>query len=122
VLALLLVVKAHRKHAAVAAPMPAAAAPVIDVPPKMVEPDPAAGNAAASPPADDGESVAGTPNWVHESLREARQCLVAKRYACTIERAEEVLKSVPAHPVALRLERLGREGLQGAPAGGRKKL
>jgi serine/threonine protein kinase len=129
VLALLLAVKAHHKRAAVAAPMPTVAAPVIDVPPKMVEPDPAGGSAAISPSADeavraadDGESVAGTPNWVHESLREARQCLVAKRYACTIERAEEVLKSVPAHPLALRLERLGREGMQGAPAGGRKKL
>jgi hypothetical protein len=66
--------------------------------------------------------VAGAPNWVQESLREARQCLVAKRYACTIERAEEVLKFAPAHPLALRMARLGREGLQGASAGGRKKL
>jgi hypothetical protein len=66
--------------------------------------------------------VAGAPHWAQESLREARQCLVAKRYACTIERAEEVLKSAPAHPLALRMARLGREGLQGAPAGGRKKL
>ena len=75
---------------------------------------------SAGSPVDEAESVVGTPNWVHESLREARQCLVAKRYACTIERAEEVLKSVPAHPLALRLARLGREGAQGAPVGGRK--
>ncbi|HUL67989.1 MAG TPA: serine/threonine-protein kinase [Burkholderiaceae bacterium] len=128
VLALLFVMNPHRRVAAVAAPMPTAAAPVTDVPPKMVEPGPAARSVAGSPPADeaaraadDGENVAGMPNWAHESLREARQCLVAKRYACTIQRAEEVLKSVPAHPLALRLERLGREGMQGAPAGGRKK-
>jgi serine/threonine protein kinase len=129
VLALLIALRAHRKTESVGAPVPTAFAPVIDVPPKMVEPDPAARSAAGPAPADelaravdDGESVAATPNWVHESLREARQCLVAKRYACTIERAEEVLKSMPAHPLALRLARLGREGMQGAPAGARKKL
>ena len=78
--------------------------------------------AETTKPADEPESVAGTPNWAHESLREARQCLVAKRYTCTIERAEEVLKTEPSHPLALRLARLGREGMQGTPAGGRKKL
>jgi len=81
-----------------------------------------AGVVEAARPADEPESVASTPNWAHESLREARQCLVAKRYTCTIERAEEVLKTEPTHPLALRLARLGREAMQGTPAGGRKKL
>jgi serine/threonine protein kinase len=123
--AVVLALWAHRKvkHAPA---VPAAHAD--QVPPAMVEPRPTSDDATgaataedAGKTADDAESVAGAPNWVHESLREARQCLVAKRYACTIERAEEVLKSVPAHPLALRLARLGREGMQGAPTGGRKK-
>ena len=78
---------------------------------------------AAPPPAHDEsedaakavqepESVAAMPNWVRENLREARQCLVAKRYACTIERAEEVLKAEPAQPSALRLVHLAREAMQ----------
>ena len=72
-------------------------------------------------PADEAETVAGTANWVREALREARQCLVAKRYACTIQRAEEVLKSQPTHAFALRMARLGYEGLQANAGGGRKK-
>ncbi|HYS14947.1 MAG TPA: serine/threonine-protein kinase [Burkholderiaceae bacterium] len=93
--------------------------------PLAVVPAPVGGSAPgveAAKPASDPESVAGAPNWVHENLRAARQCLVAKRYTCTIERAEEVLKSAPTHPLALRLARLGREGMQGAAAAGRKKL
>ncbi|HTT10087.1 MAG TPA: serine/threonine-protein kinase [Burkholderiaceae bacterium] len=116
---------AHRK-AAHAAPVTAARA--AQTPAQDHEALPPSENVAAAPPsedtaktAEDGESVAGAPNWVRENLREARQCLVVKRYACTIERAEEVLKSMPAHPTALRLVRLGREGLQAAPTGGRKK-
>ena len=98
------------------------------VPSKTGETPPAAEDVTPTAPsedsvktAEDAETVAGTPNWVHESLLKARQCLVAKRYACTIERAEEVLRSMPAHPTALRLVRLGREGLQAASTGGRKK-
>jgi serine/threonine protein kinase len=122
--AVVLATAAHRKVAPAATP----SGHHIEVPPKVDEPVAVSGGGSrpglpddGAKPGDDADSVAGTPNWVHESLREARQCLVAKRYACTIERAEEVLKSVPAHPLALRLARLGREGAQGAPAGGRKK-
>jgi serine/threonine protein kinase len=99
-------------------------APIAPAQPVAVEMQPtaAAVSAETAQPTEDSEGVAGAPNWIHESLREARQCLVAKRYACTIERAEEVLKSAPTHPLALRLARLGREGMQGAPGSGRKKL
>jgi len=64
-------------------------------------------------PPDEEEHIASAPASVRDSLREARRCLVARRYACTIELAEAVLKVDPGQPVALRLVRQGREGLAG---------
>jgi hypothetical protein len=47
-------------------------------------------------------------------LRESRDCLVARDYACTIQRAEEVLKVEPDNVAAQRLLKLARAGQEGA--------
>ena len=58
--------------------------------------------------------VAAAPAWVDVALREGRTCLAAKQYACTIARAESVLKAEPNHAGALALLKDGRSAQEQA--------
>lgn len=49
-------------------------------------------------------------------MREGRDCLAARQYACTIARAEAVLKSDPAHVAAQSLLKDGRAAQEAALA------
>ncbi len=120
-----------------------AAAPVVEMPPKKAQvrprprplnpPAPAVAqpqtqgvtpDGSSSPPATEAisaealrDGVASTPLWVRSALREGQQCLVARRFACTIEQAQAVLRSDPQHPIALRMLRLARNGQEAALRG-----
>ncbi len=79
---------------------------------------------SSSPPATEAisadalrDGVASTPLWVRSALREGQQCLVARRFACTIEQAQAVLRADPQHPIALRMLRLARNGQEAALRG-----
>jgi phage tail protein X len=54
------------------------------------------------------------PAWVETALREGRDCLAARQYACTIARAEAVLKAEPTHSAAQALLKDGRAGQEAA--------
>jgi hypothetical protein len=58
--------------------------------------------------------VATAPAWIDSALREGRDCLAARQYACTIDRAEAVLKADPGHAVAQALLNEGRAGQEAA--------
>ncbi|MEW5880025.1 MAG: serine/threonine-protein kinase [Pseudomonadota bacterium] len=64
----------------------------------------------------DGETSrhAARPLWMQRALREGRDCLVARDFACTIRRAEAVLKADPEDPAAQRLLKLARAGQEAA--------
>jgi hypothetical protein len=55
--------------------------------------------------------------WIDIALREGRACFAARQYACTIARAEAVLKSEPAHAAAQAMLRDGRAAQEAALAG-----
>lgn len=63
---------------------------------------------------DESAGQAPRPAWMQRAMREARECLVARDFACTIQRAETVLASEPEHPAAQRLLKLGRQGQEAA--------
>jgi hypothetical protein len=54
------------------------------------------------------------PAWIAKDLAEARECLVARRYTCTIERAQNVLKVDPDNLSAQRMLKLARAAQQEA--------
>lgn len=58
--------------------------------------------------------VASAPAWIDTALREGRACLAGKQYACTIARAESVLKAEPNHAGALALLKEGRNAQEQA--------
>lgn len=63
---------------------------------------------------DESPRRAARPLWMQRALREGRDCLVARDFACTIRRAEEVLKAAPDDPAAQRLLALARAGQEAA--------
>jgi hypothetical protein len=112
-------------NVAVTGPPPATEAP------KVPAPRPAervAARPAPAPPARSAESAQGAgeaiddesprraarPLWMQRALREGRDCLVARDFACTIRRAEAVLKTDPEDPAAQRLLKLARAGQEAA--------
>lgn len=88
----------------------------------------AAARPAPPPPARSAESVQGAtdaiddesprraarPLWMQRALREGRDCLVARDFACTIRRAEAVLNADAEDPAAQRLLKLARAGQEAA--------
>jgi hypothetical protein len=48
------------------------------------------------------------------ALRDARVCLIEKRFSCTIELADGVLKTDPGNAEALELARLARRAQEDA--------
>jgi serine/threonine protein kinase len=54
---------------------------------------------------------------IDTALREGRDCLAARQYACTIARAESVLQAEPNHPAAQALLKEGRAGQEAALGG-----
>lgn len=90
---------------------PAIAAPADHRPP-VAPPLPAPPAAVTSSPA----GVAPTA-WIDIALREGRACFAERQYACTIARAEAVLKSEPGHAAAQAMLRDGRAAQEAALAG-----
>jgi serine/threonine protein kinase len=106
--------------AGAAAPAAARAAPVPDArgaargiaePGKTATPP---ATALGTPPA---ASAAAATAWIDTALREGRDCLAARQYACTIARAEAVLQAEPNHPAAQALLKEGRAGQEAALGG-----
>jgi hypothetical protein len=81
------------------------------VEPQRTAPPPVAPTQAPAPPP---VVVASAPSWIDIALREGRTCLAAKQYACTIARAESVLKADPNHAGALALLKDGRSAQEQA--------
>jgi tRNA A-37 threonylcarbamoyl transferase component Bud32 len=100
--------------------------PAVERRPRPAAPVPAAVAASAGtppvPPEATGTPLAPTPvaapaGWIEAALQEGRVCLAARQYACTIARAESVLKAEPAHPAAQALLKDGRAAQEAALAG-----
>lgn len=89
-----------------------AAAPVTDNRARVAPPLPTP-PAALTPST---ASVAPTA-WIDIALREGRACFAERQYACTIARAEAVLKSEPGHAAAQAMLRDGRAAQEAALAG-----
>jgi len=112
-------------NVAVTGPPPAPAAPKVPAPrpaervaarPAPAAPARSAESAQGADEAIDDESPrrAARPLWMQRALREGRDCLVARDFACTIRRAEAVLKTDPEDPAAQRLLKLARAGQEAA--------
>jgi hypothetical protein len=98
-----------------AAPRPAervAARPASPPLARTAEPAPAQGAAGAV--GDEAPRRVARPLWMQRALREGRDCLVARDFACTIRRAESVLKADPEDQAAQRLLKLARAGQEAA--------
>jgi hypothetical protein len=87
--------------------------------PAPLPPAPSAESAQGATDAIDDESPrrAARPLWMQRALREGRECLVARDFACTIQRAESVLKADADDPAAQRLLKLARAGQEAALSG-----
>lgn len=83
-------------------------------PPPARSADPAPPQGATDAIDDDAPRRVGRPLWMQRALREGRDCLVARDFACTIRRAEAVLKADPEEPAAQRLLKLARAGQEAA--------
>jgi hypothetical protein len=70
--------------------------------------------ALGTPPA---PAAAAETARIDTALREGRDCLAARQYACTIARAESVLQAEPNHPAAQALLKEGRAGQEAALGG-----
>ncbi len=90
----------------------AAARPASPPPARTADPAPVQGATGAI--GDASPRRAARPPWMQRALREGRDCLVARDFACTIRRAEEVLKADPDDPAALHLLKLARAGQEAA--------
>jgi hypothetical protein len=90
----------------------AAARPASPPPARTADPAPVQG--ATDAIGDESPRRAARPSWMQRALREARDCLVARDFTCTIRRAEEVLKADPDDPAALHLLKLARAGQEAA--------
>ena len=112
-------------NVAVTGPPPATEAPKVPAPrpaervaarPAPAAPARSAESAQGADEAIDDESPrrAARPLWMQRALREGRDCLVARDFACTIRRAEAVLKTDPEDPAAQRLLKLARAGQEAA--------
>lgn len=90
----------------------AAARPASPPPARSADPAPVQGATDAID--DESPRRAARPLWRQRALREGRDCLVARDFACTIRRAEAVLKADPEDPAAQRLLKLARAGQEAA--------
>jgi hypothetical protein len=90
------------------------AAPVRRAPPSKPAPTEPSGTGVAPTRVDPAPDRAVPSARMRRVLRESRDCLVARDYACTIQRAEEVLKVEPDNVAAQRLLKLARAGQEGA--------
>jgi hypothetical protein len=72
---------------------------------------------AAPPTAAPSPVVAAAPTLIDTALREGRACLAERRYACTIDRAEAILKSDPGHAAAQAMLKEARAGQEAALGG-----
>jgi hypothetical protein len=70
--------------------------------------------ALGTPPA---PAAAAETARIDTALREGRDCLAARQYACTIARAESVLQAEPNHPAAQALLKEGRAAQEAALGG-----
>ena len=63
-----------------------------------------------------GKAAAPATAWITTALGEARDCLAQRRYACTIDRAQQILNAEPDHALALDLRQRARAGQEAALA------
>jgi hypothetical protein len=86
---------------------------------KSEPPKPAPIVLATPPPAVQPQAPAkpAPPAWIDAALAEGRDCYAARNYACTIARAESVLKAEPAHDAATALLRQARSAQEAALSG-----
>ncbi|GIL05351.1 MAG: hypothetical protein BroJett031_18710 [Betaproteobacteria bacterium] len=104
--------EAPKKSAPRPAERVAAARPASPPPARSADPAPVQGATDAID--DESPRRAARPLWMQRALREGRDCLVARDFACTIRRAEAVLKADPEDPAAQRLLKLARAGQEAA--------
>ena len=82
--------------------------------PPRNRPEPPRSSPPPAAPVEVPVAVAAAPTWIDVALREGRACLAGKQYACTIARAESVLKAEPNHAGALALLKDGRSAQEQA--------
>lgn len=90
----------------------AAARPASPPPARSADPAPVQGATDAID--DESPRRVARPPWMQRALREGRDCLVARDFACTIRHAEAVLKADAEDTAAQRLLKLARAGQEAA--------
>ncbi len=71
---------------------------------------------AAAPVITASAKTQAAPGWIDTAMAEGRDCYAARNYACTIARAESVLKAEPAHEAAATLLRQAKSAQEAALA------